>query len=205
MESKTITAEDINNMDKIFRLNLINAIPGYKSANLIGTTDQAQHHNLAVFSSVIHLGSNPPLLGMVVRPTTVPRHTYQNIIDTHYYTINHISNSMIGQAHQTSAKYPREDSEFDQTGLTPAFIGDFIAPYVQESTVKIGMRFIEEIDIVANGTKLIVGSIQEIHLPEDAILEDGALDLQACETVAISGLDTYCATDKLSRFGYARP
>ena len=55
--------EQIENLDKIFRINLINSCSGYKSANLIGSISDNGVKNLAVFSSITHLGSNPPLLG----------------------------------------------------------------------------------------------------------------------------------------------
>ena len=72
--------EQIENLDKIFRINLINSCSGYKSANLIGTISDKGVKNLAVFSSITHLGSNPPLLGFFLRPTEiVPRHTYLNL------------------------------------------------------------------------------------------------------------------------------
>ena len=73
------TRLDIDQMEKIFRLNLINSCTGYKSANLIGTQSADGKTNLAVFSSITHLGSNPPLIGFVLRPTTVPRDSYRNI------------------------------------------------------------------------------------------------------------------------------
>ena len=197
--------EAIYSLPKIFRLNLINSISGFKSANLIGSIDGAGNQNLAIFSSVVHLGSNPPFMGMVLRPTTVPRHTYENILETGYYTINHVHASIIQQAHQTSAKYPDEVSEFDKTGLNPEFINDFKAPYVKESGLKMGMSFQEEVDIKSNGTKMIVGRVEELHLPESAQLEDGSVDLGIADTVAITGLDTYWNAKKLDKFPYARP
>ena len=72
-------SNDLDGLSKIYRLNLINSITGYKSANLIGTQSLNGKTNLAIFSSVIHLGSNPALIGFVLRPTTVPRHTYSNL------------------------------------------------------------------------------------------------------------------------------
>jgi flavin reductase (DIM6/NTAB) family NADH-FMN oxidoreductase RutF len=63
-----ITNRDIQKLDKIKRLNLINSITGIKPANLIGTVDETKNSNLAIFSSIVHLGSNPPLIGMVIRP-----------------------------------------------------------------------------------------------------------------------------------------
>ena len=95
---------DIDQLDFLYRINLINSCSGYKSANLIGTISKTGLTNVAVFSSVTHLGSNPPLLSFVLRPTTVPRNTYENILETGKYTINHISKEQIEDAHHTSAK-----------------------------------------------------------------------------------------------------
>ena len=85
--------EDIQELDKIFRINLINSCSGYKSANLIGSISENGIENVAVFSSITHLGSNPALLGFFLRPTTVPRNTYSNIKSNLKYTINHIPTS----------------------------------------------------------------------------------------------------------------
>lgn len=70
---KHFSKEDISKMSSIYRLNMINSCTGYKSANLIGTKSKKGVTNLAVFNSVIHLGSNPPLIGFILRPTTVAR------------------------------------------------------------------------------------------------------------------------------------
>ena len=53
---------DIFNLDKVKRLKLINSITGVKPANLIGTRSSDGITNLAIFSSIVHLGSNPPLI-----------------------------------------------------------------------------------------------------------------------------------------------
>ena len=92
-------------LDKIYRANLINSCTGFKSANLISTKSKDSIENVAVFSSVTHLSSNPPLLGFILRPTTVERNTYDNLEKTGYFTVNHIHQSIVKDAHHTSAKY----------------------------------------------------------------------------------------------------
>ena len=140
--------EQIENLDKIFRINLINSCSGYKSANLIGTISDKGVKNLAVFSSITHLGSNPPLLGFFLRPTEiVPRHTYLNIKQNSYYTINSVQEDFADQAHHTSAKYDRNISEFDIAKISSETINGFPAPFVSSSSIKIGMKFVEEIKI----------------------------------------------------------
>lgn len=188
-----------------YRRNFINTLAGFKSANLIGSCDDQGNTNLAVFNSVIHIGANPPLLGFILRPPTVPRHTYNNIRQTGYYTINHISNKFVKKAHKTSAKYQEGHSEFDAVGLEIQQSALHPAPYVAESRVKIGMKYVEEYEIKANGTILIVGQIVEIIMPADYVNADGFISLDLLDTVAISGLDAYYNATLLSRFSYARP
>ena len=111
------SSESLDSLNKIFRINLINSITGYKSANLLGTISKKGVENVAIFSSVTHLGSNPALLSFFVRPNVVPRNTYKNIKEKKFFTVNHISKDKIGDAHQTSAKYDEDISEFDKTSF----------------------------------------------------------------------------------------
>jgi flavin reductase (DIM6/NTAB) family NADH-FMN oxidoreductase RutF len=201
----TITRTDIDAMEKLYRINLINSCSGYKSANLIATASKDGFTNVAVFSSVTHLGSNPPLLGFVTRPAFVPRNTYENIRETGIYTINHIHQQITEDAHHTSAKYPKEISEFDQTALETEYIGDFAAPYVKGCHVQIGMRYLNEYKIEENDTILIIGTIEHLHI-NDAILEtDGFIDLAKAETATINGLDGYAIPQQQTRYPYQRP
>ena len=126
----------IQNMEQRFRANFINSVTGYKSSNLIGTIAEDGITNLAVFSSVIHLGSHPPLLGFITRPTTVPRHTYINCKTTKVFTVNHIHSALIKQAHHTAARYDDEISEFKKSNLTEVYLHSFKAPFVKESYIK---------------------------------------------------------------------
>ena len=195
----------ISAMEKQHRTNLVNSLPGFKSAVLVGTTDLNGNTNLAIFSSVVHIGAHPPLMGFIMRPTSVPRHTYANIRDTGVFTINHVHEHMIMQAHQTSARYPEGVSEFDACGLTPEYSASVSAPYVLESRVKIGLEFVEEHPITANDTILIIGSVIEVVLPDACLRDDGTVDIEAAGTVAVSALDGYHETRLLRRLSYAKP
>lgn len=200
-----ITRNEINEMGKVERLNLINSLGGYKQPNLIGTKGDDEVENLAIFSSVIHLGSNPPLLGMITRPNVIPRDTYRNIKETGIYTINMVDESIIEKAHQTSAKYKKSVSEFTAVGLEPTYLNNFKAPFVKRSNVQMAMKFVEEYPIKANGTILIVGEIIDVHLNLSKLEEDGGLDLSKLEIVTSSGVNTYYSTKKVRKLDYAKP
>lgn len=203
--SQHFSKTDIQNLDRIKRLNLINSITGIKPANLIGTISEAGIPNLAIFSSVIHLGSNPALIGFVMRPAgDVRRHSYENIQFNGTYTINHVHSSFIEQAHYTSAKFEGEVSEFDPCGLTEEYLADFPAPFVKESHLKLGMRFAQAIPIELNGTMLIIGEIEHLIVPTAAMDKDGQLNLMRADDVGISGLNCYYSLEKIGQFPYAR-
>ena len=198
------TKEDIEQLDRITRLKIINSSTGIKPANLIGTINNMGQTNLAIFSSVVHLGSNPALLGFISRPRTAEvGHTYKNILENGYYTINHIHPEFIKNAHYTSAKFDAEISEFERCGLTEHYIKNFTAPFVKESSFKIGLRFKEAIDIKLNGTVLMIGEIENIILPDEAMV-DNDIDLEVTNGVGISGLNSYYSLRKIEKHPYVR-
>ncbi|WP_405206119.1 flavin reductase family protein [Aquimarina sp. LLG6339-5] len=199
------TKQQIEDMERVKRLKIINSVSGIKPANLIGTIDDSGKTNVAIFSSVVHLGSDPALMGFIMRPIgEVPRHTYENILQNRQYTINHIHQSFVRNAHYTSAKLDKNDSEFVKCGLTEDFISDFKAPFVKESQLKIGLKFVEEIKIPLNGTILMIGEIQHLIIPEAVITDHLDVDLSQTNTVGISGLNTYYALEKIQEYPYAR-
>ncbi len=201
----TLTLEQLMEMEQRQRAHLINSIGGFKSVALIGSIDPLGQTNLAIFSSIVHIGSNPPLLSFIMRPDSVERHTLANILDTGFYTINHINAQIYEQAHQTSARYPKTISEFDATHLTPVFKNEFVAPFVQESQIQLAMEFKERLDISINQTIMIIGEIKAIHFPSDCLLPDGFMNIEKAGTITIAGLDSYHATQPLQRLPYAKP
>jgi len=200
-----ISKSQIDKMEKIYRLNLINSCTGYKSANLIGTYSNEGVQNLAVFSSVTHLGSNPALLSFIVRPTIVPRDTYKNILCNKFFTVNHIHLEDIEDAHHTSARYPANISEFDVTKFESEFLHEFPAPFVKSSKVKLGCEFLNKYEIKENDTLLMIAEIKDIYFEKDMLTEDGWLQLEKAKTVTINGLDGYALPSLIDRFQYAKP
>jgi flavin reductase (DIM6/NTAB) family NADH-FMN oxidoreductase RutF len=197
--------QDIIDLPSLERMHLVNTCGGLKSANLIGSISKTGVTNLAVFNSVIHLGSNPPMLSFMLRPTTVERDSFNNFKENHQFTVNHVHESFVDKAHQTSAKYDSEVSEFDEVGLTQEFINGFEAPFVKESKIKMGCKYINEYFIKENGCRLIIGEIQHL-LVEDGIQDkDGFLDLEKANSAGIIGLDGYVKTNLIERYAYARP
>jgi flavin reductase (DIM6/NTAB) family NADH-FMN oxidoreductase RutF len=200
----TITAADLEKMEKLPRVQLATSLPGPKPICLVGTRATTGTANLAPFSSVTHLGSNPVLIGMVTRPHTPDRHTLKNILDTNEWTLNHVTKEILEHAHQCSARYPADISEFDATGLTEFQHPDIIPPFVAESPLRIALTLEEIIDITSNNTKLIVGRVKLIDIPNDTVAADGSLDLAQLGTLASTALDTYFSLTQIAKLSYAK-
>ncbi|QRE08244.1 conserved hypothetical protein [Flavobacterium psychrophilum] len=202
---KHISSTEIVNMEKQERVHFINSLGGFKSVSLIGTTNNDRQTNLAVFSSIFHIGANPALIAVVFRPSPPDRDTLKNILETGFYTINHINEKIYKQAHQTSARYDANISEFDATGLQPEYKNNFKAPFVKESNIQLGVEFREKIALTINNTIMIIGEIKDVYFPENCLLKDGFLDLEKANTITCSGLDSYHKTIRLNRLSYAKP
>lgn len=194
---------DILAFEDLYRRNFVNSLTGFKSLVLIGTNSKEGSMNLAPFSQVIHVGANPPLIGILFRPHIVPRHTFENIIQTGHFTINHVHEKFIKEAHWTAARW--ETSEFSATGIKEDILENFPAPFVRQSKIKMGCKFLESYDIKANGTHFIVGEILMVLCESEVIGSDGFIDLEKAGTLTVSGLDSYHKTRKVARYQYPKP
>jgi len=202
---KHFSFESIMEMPKLNKTHFINSLGGFKSVSLLGTINNLGQSNVAIFSSIFHIGANPPLCGFIVRPDVSPRHTLQNILETKYYTINHIHEGIYKYAHQTAARYGADVSEFNEVNLTEEYLEGYDVPLVKESNLKFICEFQQKIDLEINGTIMIIGQIKEIILPEQCLGLDGFIDLELAGTITCSGLDSYHKTEKIGRLTYAKP
>ncbi len=200
-----LNTTDFAAMEQRYRAAFFNSLGGFKSLTLVGTINSDGQTNLSVVSSVFHIGANPPLIGMIFRPESAERHTLDNIMQTGQYTFNHVTTNFYEKAHQTSARYPREVSEFDACGLQPWYSEKMKVPYVQESNVKLGIELAERIDLKINGTVMLLGKIVEVFIPTDCIEIDGFVNIEKAGSITVSGLDSYHTTQQIERLPYAKP
>lgn len=205
MTHLVLDRNDIDGLERRYRAALINSVTGFKPAILVGTADAEGNSNLAIMSSLVHLGSHPPLLGIVLRPDGVPRHSLENIRATGVYSVNHVHQNMIAAAHQTAARYPRDVSEFAATGLSERWLDGIAAPLVSDAAVCLVLELRQELPLEINGTHLLIGEIIHLEFPEHAQHSTGAIDPALADSVALSGLDSYHSALPPRRMAYAKP
>ena len=200
-----ILIEDFNTLENHFRANLINSAIGIKQASLIGTVGVNCISNLALFSSTVHLGSNPPLVAIFSRPEgDTPKQTLKNIIDNRDYSINHVNKSIINRAHSCSFKFSAEESEFTECNLSEKFITDFKAPFVKESNVSFAVRYQRHLSVQENGVIMVIGKIKSVFVNENIIQDNGEVDFNYSSSVGVAGNNTYYGLDKIKSLKYLK-
>jgi len=192
-----LDTKQITQLDRLTRLNLINSISGIQNVHLVATKSKNDISNLSIINSVVHIGSNPPLLGFINRPIDIRRDTINNLNFNPFFTINNVEKSKLKNAHLTSGKYPHNISEFKECGFKEMYIDSFPIPFVDSSNIKIGLEMVESINIASNNTILIVGLIKILQTPDDF--------LKNTEKYAVGsvGLNSYYSIKELDEFKYA--
>jgi len=200
------TPTEWKSWERFYRANFINSLTGFKSASLIGTINAQGVPNLGMFSSMVHIGSDPALIGYINRPVAAAPHTLANIKANGFYTVNHIHANFLDKAHQTSAKYPDEVNEFTEVGLTEEYMDRVQVPFVKESHIKYLLSLKEIVPIQLNDTFLVIGQLEQVFIdPSLQPSTDGFLHLDQAGTVCSNGLDAYYNTALIDRFAYAKP
>lgn len=195
--------KDFDEMQKRFRATFFNSLSGFKSLNLVGTKGVNGVSNVAPFNSIIHIGANPPYIGMIARPETDEHQTLKNIRETKFYTLNHVNASIVKQAHQCSAKFDSQTSEFTATNLNEFYSDSHSAPYVLESNIKIGLQLESIIPIPLNNTSLVIGRVVEVIMKDNYVEADGYVKLDDADTITCAGLDSYFNVEHIERIAYA--
>jgi flavin reductase (DIM6/NTAB) family NADH-FMN oxidoreductase RutF len=200
------TPAEWQSWERFYRANFINSLTGFKSASLIGTINAQGVPNLGMFSSMVHIGSDPALIGYINRPLAAAPHTLANIKSNGFYTVNHIHPSFVDKAHQTSAKYPDEVNEFAEVGLTEEYLEGINVPFVKESAIKYLLSLKEVVPITLNDTFLVIGQLEQVLIdPSLQPTSDGFLELDQIGSICSNGLDAYYITTLIDRYAYAKP
>jgi flavin reductase (DIM6/NTAB) family NADH-FMN oxidoreductase RutF len=200
-----LTRDDIAQFEQRYRTAFVYSLAGFRQAVLVGTKSRDNNSNLAIFNSLIHLGANPALLGLINRPDSEQRDTLQNIIETKEYTLNYVRSKEYEKAHQTSARYDKGISEFEKVGFEELYYPFCFAPFVKDAVVSIAMNLEEIIPIKINGTVMIIGSIKQVLIAAEMIETDGFVALSKEDVLISQGLDAYFVSKPIGRLPYAKP
>jgi flavin reductase (DIM6/NTAB) family NADH-FMN oxidoreductase RutF len=183
--------EVYDRMDDKERVRLFSSLLGARQAVLVGTANAEGQPNLAIFASMQHFGSRPPLLGLMFRPHTVERHTLENVLATGEFTIGLVHEGIFRQAHETSRRVPRDVSEFAHVGLTPMPSLKVKPPKVLECRLRLELQLVETYHVRYNSTTLVIGEVVHMDIPKEAMDKDGSIKHDAVGTMGCVGNEGY--------------
>lgn len=174
---------------------------GPRPIALASTIDTGGVPNLSPFSFFNVFSSNPPILvfspARRVRNNTV-KHTLINVRNTKEVVISVVNYDIVQQVSLASTEYPDGVNEFVKSGLTP-LESDVVKPFrVAESPVQFECRVN---DIIALGDgggagNLVICEVVKIHVSEEVLDENGAIDQYKIDLVSRMGGNWYSRANK---------
>ncbi len=201
---KKYSSIDFKQFDREYRRTFMNSLTGFKSVHLLGTTNKNGIPNLALISSVFHIGANPPFIGLCFRPERANGHSFENIIRDRYFTLNVVNENIIEQSHKTSTAFSEKISEFDECRFTALYENKQLVPFVAESLIRCLVEYKEHYEVRANQTRIVVGEIKEVQLDSDFIESNGYILHQKAKSVVVNGLEGYHKTEEIIRLGFQK-
>ncbi len=173
------------------------------------TMDADGNPNLSPFSFFNVFSANPPILifspARRVRDNSI-KHTLENVEATREVVINIVNYDLVHQASLSSTEYEKDINEFDKAGLT-MLKSDLVKPFrVAESPIQMECKVI---DIIKLGTEggagnLIICEVVKLHISEDVLDNNQAIDQEKLDLVARAGGDYYSRA-KMGFFEVPKP
>lgn len=199
---KTYLKEDFQGFDDVFRRNFFNTLSGPKPCWLMGTRHENGRPNFGLFSNVIHVGAQPPAIGILFRPLTVARHSWDNLHREEQCALSLVHRAILGGAHQLSAPWDMDTDEAKVSGL--AMENWKQSAVIKDSPVQLLCKPVETLTLQWNQTQLQVLAIEEVRIQEGLVAADGLVDMVAADAIACLGLDAYLQVMPAARFRYAK-
>ncbi|WP_196895269.1 flavin reductase family protein [Aureivirga marina] len=160
------------------------------------TMDEEGNPNLSPFSFFNVFSANPPIMifspARRVRNNTT-KHTLENVKATGEVVINVVNYDIVHQMSLSSTEYPDGVNEFLKSGLTMES-SELVKPFrVKESPVQFECKVKEVIELGDEGGagNLVVCEVVKLHVNEDVLDENGAIDQVKIDLVARMGGSYY--------------
>lgn len=169
------------------------AIVAPRPIGWIGSRGRDGKDNLAPYSFFNAVSSSPPV---VMFSSDTVKDSFTNIEETGVFTASLVSRDLAEKMNTTSASLPLGESEFEAAGLTAvngqlvdaAFVGEAYAALECRVT---RMMAAPTLDGFPTESRLVFGQVVGIHIREDAIGENGLLDMARIRPVGRMGYLDY--------------
>lgn len=168
---------------------------------LASTIDANGNPNLSPFSFFNVFSANPPILifspARRVRGNTT-KHTFDNIKETKEVVINVVNHDIVQQMSLASTAYPEGVNEFKKAGFT-MLSSEKVKPFrVEESPIQLECKVINIVELGTEGGagNLIICEVVKLHIKDEFLDHDGAIDQSKLDLVARAGGSLYSRANK---------
>lgn len=173
------------------------------------TVDLEGKVNLSPFSFFNVFSARPPIL--IFSPArrgrdNTTKHSYENVLEVPEVVINIVSYEMVQQVSLASTEYAKGVNEFLKSGFTEIASDIVKPPRVAEAPVQLECKVNEVISLGSEGGagNLVICEVVKLHIKEDILDLDGAIDPRKIDTISRLGGNWYSrAKDGL--FQVAKP
>lgn len=190
--------------------NLLQHAVAPRPIALASTIDTAGNVNLSPFSFFNLFSTQPPILifspARRVRDNTT-KHTLENVLEVPEVVIGNVHYDMVQQISLSSTEYDKEENEFIKAGLTMKPADLVKPPLIAEAPVNFECKVIEVKPLGSEGGagNLVICEIIKIHIREEFLNEEGALDQKKLNLVSRLGSNWYGTTTEDTLFEVPKP
>ena len=162
----------------------------------ISTVNAAGVNNCAPYSFFNAFAEDPPLCMVSFGPRKdgQTKHSLINILETGEFVVNLVDEATANAMHISSYEIPAEESEFEQTGLTPAPALRVRHPRIAEAPISFECRVYKTLEITAQRV-FVFGEIVLLHA-RDGIVDPATKRVDEAHYKPIGRLyaNRYCTT-----------
>lgn len=191
------------------RHNPFKAIVAPRPIAWVSSMDTEGVLNLAPYSFFNAVSDEPPMIVFAPngpRPGGGAKDTLSNIEQTNEFVVNLCSYALRDAMNASAAHVDPAVDEFELAGLTPAPSVHVKTPRVKEAPASLECRFITRLRLPSTNPKrennVVIGEVVGVHI-DDAIIQDGMVDVAAYHPLSRLGYMDYAAVD--STFEMLRP
>lgn len=197
--------KDTMAVNDLYRLITSCVVP--RPIAFVSSVSPAGIQNVAPFS-YFNFVSTVPLMLMfapILNGKGEEKDTLRNIGATKEFVVAMVNESIVKQVNQASGDYPRDVSEFRETGLTPIPATKVRAPLVKESPINFECTLH---DIIRLGSgpyagNIVLGNVIAMHIDDAVLNEKKLVDADKLQAVGRMGGGGYARTS--DRFELPRP
>jgi len=159
----------------------------------VSTIDSDGNTNIAPYSFVTPLSFDPPLIGIAAAET---RDTTLNTRETGEFVVSPVTEDWAEKGVRTEVSLPREESEFEEVGLSEKESTKIKTPGVKEAAVNIECEYHSDFEI--GDHVLLVGKIVHIETENEGV-KNGRLNLEDIGSLGHVKGEEFCISRTISK------